>query len=102
MSLEGTPIITLRLLRQLKEAGKRLKAADSTGVKLGGTDLLIRTLALRRYLVREVLGPDEKHVGVFLPPTVPAVAANFALALADRVSVNLNYTVSSSVLKQCS
>lgn len=102
MSLDDTPVITLRLLRQLKAAGKRLKAADSTGVKLGGTDLLIRTLALRRYLLREVLGPDEKHVGVFLPPTVPAVAANFALALADRVSVNLNYTVSSSVLQKCS
>lgn len=102
MTTSSSPVISLRLIRQLKDRGKRLKAADSTGVKLSGNDLLLRTLALRNYLMREVIGPDEKHVGVFLPPTVPAVATNFALAFADRVSVNLNYTVNSSVLKQCS
>lgn len=96
-----TPVITLRLLRELKRRGKALKVADSTGVKLSGSDLLTRTLALRRYLLREVIGPDEKNVGVFLPPTAPAVATNFALALAGRVAVNLNYTVSSSILQQC-
>lgn len=97
----SVPLITLRLLRTLKARGKRLKAADSTGVRLGGHDLLIRTLALRRYLLREVIDDDERHVGVFLPPTVPAVATNFALALADRVAVNLNYTVNSAILQQC-
>lgn len=95
------PLITLRLLRQLKAAGKRMKAADSNGVELSGIDLLTRTLALRSFLVRDVLGPDERNVGVFLPPTVPAVASNFALALANRVAVNLNYTVSQQVLEQC-
>ncbi|MCA9133421.1 MAG: AMP-binding protein [Planctomycetales bacterium] len=95
------PVITLRLLQQLKDCGRRLKVADSTGVKLSGSELLIRTLALRRYLLREVLGPDEEHVGIFLPPTVPAAATNFAVALAGRVSVNLNYTVNSGILKQC-
>lgn len=98
----SSPVLTLRLLRTLKERGKRMKVADSTGVKLSGSDLLIRTLALRRYLLREILDPDEKNVGVFLPPTAPGVATNFALALADRVAVNLNYTVNSKVLKQCS
>ncbi len=93
--------LTLRLLRQLKACGRRLKVADSTGVRLSGQDLLIRTLALRRFLLREVLEPDEKHVGIFLPPTAPAVATNFAMALAGRVTVNLNYTVTSSILKQC-
>jgi acyl-[acyl-carrier-protein]-phospholipid O-acyltransferase / long-chain-fatty-acid--[acyl-carrier-protein] ligase len=53
--------------------------------------------------LREVLGAeaDEKNVGVFLPPSVPAVVTNFALGLANRVAVNLNYTVSESVLRQC-
>ncbi len=97
----STPVITLRLLEQLKQCGTRFKTADSTGVKLSGRDLLIRTLALRRYLLREVLETDEKNVGVFLPPTVPAVATNFAVALANRVAVNLNYTVNSAMLKQC-
>jgi acyl-[acyl-carrier-protein]-phospholipid O-acyltransferase/long-chain-fatty-acid--[acyl-carrier-protein] ligase len=104
MSHYGTsvPVITLRLLEQLKRCGPRFKIADSTGVKLSGRDLLIRTLALRRYLVREVLGANEKRVGIFLPPTVPAVASNLAVSLADRVAVNLNYTVNSATLKQCS
>ena len=97
----STPVVTLRLLEQLKSCGSRLKTADSTGAKLSGRDLLIRTLALRRYLLREVLAADEKRVGIFLPPTVPAVAANLAVALADRVAVNLNYTVNSAMLKQC-
>lgn len=103
MTQDGGPetTLTLRLLRQLKATGKRLKAADSTGVKLSGIDLLTRTLALRRLLLREVLAPDETHVGVFLPPTVPAVASNFALSLADRVAVNLNYTATSEMLKKC-
>lgn len=95
------PTLTLRLLQQLKTCGKRLKAADSTGVKLSGIDLLTRTLALRSFLLREVVGEDEERVGVFLPPTVPGVATNFALALANRVAVNLNYTVNSTILKQC-
>lgn len=98
---DDSTVLTLRLLKQLKAGRKRLKVADSTGVELTNEQLLIRTLALRRYLLREVIDEDEKNVGVFLPPTVPAVATNFALALAGRVAVNLNYTVSSATLKRC-
>jgi acyl-[acyl-carrier-protein]-phospholipid O-acyltransferase / long-chain-fatty-acid--[acyl-carrier-protein] ligase len=93
--------ITLRLLQRLKSTNKPMKVADSTGVKLSSRDLLIRSMALRRFLLREVIGKDEERVGVFLPPTVPAVAANLALALAGKVAVNLNYTASSAQLKQC-
>ena len=95
-------VLTLRLLRQLKSGKAGMKVADSTGVSLTGKDLLVRTLALKNYLSRQVLEPDEKNVGIFLPPTVPATATNFAVALAGRVAVNLNYTVTSQVLKQCS
>jgi len=93
--------ITLRLLERLKAKNKPMKVADSTGAKLSSRDLLIRTMALRRYLLREVLSDNEHRVGVFLPPTVPAVAVNLALSLAGRVAVNLNYTASSAQLKQC-
>ncbi len=99
--LDASPQLTMRLIRQLKSCGSRFKVGDSTGVKLSGENLLIRTLALRRYLLREVLAADERNVGIFLPPTVPAVATNFALALCDRVAVNLNYTVTSAILQQC-
>jgi acyl-[acyl-carrier-protein]-phospholipid O-acyltransferase / long-chain-fatty-acid--[acyl-carrier-protein] ligase len=99
----ATPVVTLRLLRQLKVGKNEYKVADSAGTKLTNQELLLRTLVLRRYLLREVLGSeaDEKNVGVFLPPSVPAVVTNFALGLANRVAVNLNYTVSESVLRQC-
>ncbi len=99
----STPVVTLRLLRQLKSGKNEFKVADSTGAKLSNEELLIRTLVLRRYLLREVLGPadEETNVGIFLPPSVPAAVTNFALGLANRVTVNLNYTVSESVLQKC-
>ncbi|GAB5402993.1 MAG: hypothetical protein Aurels2KO_12240 [Aureliella sp.] len=85
----------------MKANGARFKAGDSTGTELAAKDLLVRTLALKNYLSRAVLGDDEQNVGIFLPPTVPAVATNLAVALAGRVAVNLNYTVTSKVLQQC-
>lgn len=97
----ATCLVTLRLIRQLKEAKGRLKVADSTGIKLTGQELLLRTLALRRFLLREIISPDEEMVGIFLPPCVPAVVVNLALSLAGRVGVNLNYTVATGVLQEC-
>lgn len=94
-------IVTEQLLDQLKNARAPFKIADSTGVKLTGMQFLIRVLALRRYLLRDVIAPDETNVGVFLPPSVACVAANIALAFSNRVSVNLNYTVTSATLKAC-
>jgi acyl-[acyl-carrier-protein]-phospholipid O-acyltransferase/long-chain-fatty-acid--[acyl-carrier-protein] ligase len=93
-------------IRRCREKGAQLKIADSSGVKLSGNDLLLRTLALKRIIDREVLqarfkGLEEKHVGVLLPPTVPAVVVNMALTLSRRVAVNLNYTVSESIINRC-
>lgn len=94
-------------IRRCREKGNQLKVADTSGVKLSGNDLLLRTLALKRIIDREVLQArfksidDEKHVGVLLPPTVPAVVVNMALTLSRRVAVNLNYTVSESIVNRC-
>jgi len=94
-------------IRRCREKGAALKVADSSGVKLSGNDLLLRTLALKRIIDRVVLRAsftnleDEKHVGVLLPPTVPAVCVNMALTLSRRVAVNLNYTVSESIINRC-
>ena len=57
------------------------KVADSTGVDLTAGELLTRTLVLRRVLLREILGPDEKFVAVLLPPSVAAVVANVVMSL---------------------
>ncbi|MEM9352454.1 MAG: acyl-[ACP]--phospholipid O-acyltransferase [Planctomycetota bacterium] len=89
------------MLRKCRKAMFRKKIADSSGAELTGGELLTRTLVLRRLLLRELLEPDEKYVGVLLPPSVAGVVVNAAVTLAGRVSANLNYTTSSEVLNKC-
>lgn len=95
------PVLASRLIRVWKKAGSRLQAADSLGIELTGRQILIRTLALRRALRREVFSADEQFVGVLLPPSAGGVTVNAAIAVDRRVSANLNYTVSSQVLNHC-
>lgn len=80
---------------------RKPKVADSTGVELTGAGLLTRTLAFRRLLRRDILGADERNVGVILPPSVGGLVVNAALTLDSRVAVNLNYTMTSDVLNDC-
>jgi acyl-[acyl-carrier-protein]-phospholipid O-acyltransferase/long-chain-fatty-acid--[acyl-carrier-protein] ligase len=93
-------ILQRRMLRACRSAARRLKMADSLGTRLTGRELLLRIFAARSVLER-VLGPDEKMVGVLLPPTAGAAIVNAALALSGRVAVNLNYTASQSILDLC-
>jgi acyl-[acyl-carrier-protein]-phospholipid O-acyltransferase/long-chain-fatty-acid--[acyl-carrier-protein] ligase len=93
-------ILQRRMLRACRSAARRLKMADSLGTRLTGRELLLRILAARRVLER-VLGPDERMVGVMLPPTAAGAIVNAALALSGRVAVNLNYTSSQSILDVC-
>ena len=95
------PILARRVIRTWRRRGRRLQAVDSTGQEVGGRELLLRTLALRRVLRREVLQDDETYVAVLLPPSVGGVAVNVSLAMDRRISANLNYTVSSEVLNHC-
>jgi acyl-[acyl-carrier-protein]-phospholipid O-acyltransferase/long-chain-fatty-acid--[acyl-carrier-protein] ligase len=95
------PILPSRAIRVWRRRGRQMLAADTTGVSAGGRELLTRTLALRRLLRREVLGDDEKYIGVLLPPSVGGVAVNVALAMDNRISANLNYSVSSEVINHC-
>ncbi|WP_425617975.1 acyl-[ACP]--phospholipid O-acyltransferase [Anatilimnocola sp. NA78] len=88
-------------IRRCKERLKQSKVADSMGADMTGADTLLRALILRRLLRRHVIKPDEKYVGVLLPPSVPGFLANMALALDKRISVNLNYTVSPEVMNAC-
>jgi acyl-[acyl-carrier-protein]-phospholipid O-acyltransferase/long-chain-fatty-acid--[acyl-carrier-protein] ligase len=93
--------VTTSFVRSCKQQRWRRKVADSTGAKLTGGALLMRSLILRRLLGREVLASDEKFVGVLLPPSAGSAAVNAALSLDGRVSVNLNYTVSQGVMDAC-
>lgn len=89
------------LIRRCREKGSKMKVADSMGVSLSGSDLLLRTLVLKRILDRDILASDEKNIGVLLPPTVPGAVVNLALGLSGRTAVNLNYTVSESIINKC-
>jgi acyl-[acyl-carrier-protein]-phospholipid O-acyltransferase/long-chain-fatty-acid--[acyl-carrier-protein] ligase len=99
-SAPPSPNLQRLLLRACRSAGRRLKVADSLGTRLTGSELLLRILAARAVLDRE-LAPDEKMVGVMLPPTAGAAVVNAALALSGRVAVNLNYTSTQGILDVC-
>ncbi len=88
-------------IRACRRRWSQSKIADSTGQNLTGGKLLIASLCLRRELLRSVLQPDENMVGIFLPSTVACALANFAVSLAGRTTVNLNYTLSKSDLQFC-
>ncbi|MGI9457322.1 MAG: acyl-[ACP]--phospholipid O-acyltransferase [Aeoliella sp.] len=89
------------MLRTCRKARFRWKIADSTGQSLTGSQVLMRSIVLRRLLIREVLGADEQYVGVLLPPTNGAALTNAALTLARRVAINLNYSVTEEVMNAC-
>ena len=96
------PLILPRaMLRACRRSLRRPKLADSTNQELTGGQVLLRSLILRRLLNREVLAPDEKYVGLLLPPSVGGALANAALPLAGRVVVNLNYTMPAEVMNSC-
>ncbi len=88
-------------IRECRRSKSRIKVSDSLGRELTGGKLLAGSLAFRRMLIRDVLAPDERFVGVLVPPSVGGVLSNTALPLAGRVPVNLNYTVSAGIMNSC-
>lgn len=96
---ERIPIRTF--LRKCRSSRSRLKIADSSGQELTGGKLLIGTLAIKRALERLWLKPDEKNVGILLPPSNGGLIANTAVTLSGRVTVNLNYTLTDKDIRYC-
>ncbi len=99
--IKTMPVISTAFIRRCKQRKWLSKVADSTGADLTGGQLLMRSLILRRLLRRHVLKADEQYVGLLLPPSAAGFVANMALALDRRISVNLNYTVTSDVMNAC-
>jgi acyl-[acyl-carrier-protein]-phospholipid O-acyltransferase/long-chain-fatty-acid--[acyl-carrier-protein] ligase len=89
------------LLRSCRGTLRRQRMVDRGGTRLSGGSLLVRSLILRRLLLREVLTSDERIVGILLPPSTGGALVNFALTLAGRIVVNLNYTLRQSQLNAC-
>jgi acyl-[acyl-carrier-protein]-phospholipid O-acyltransferase/long-chain-fatty-acid--[acyl-carrier-protein] ligase len=89
------------MIRNCRKSMFRKKVSDSTGVELTGGKLLAGTLVVRRLLLRHVLEPEEKYIGLLIPPSVGSVITNAALSMTGRVTANLNYTASPEVLNAC-
>jgi len=70
--------------------------SDSTGAALTYGQTLLRALVLGRVLSRS--WGDAQHVGLMVPPTVPAAVANLAVSLWGKIPVNLNYSASQGVV----
>jgi acyl-[acyl-carrier-protein]-phospholipid O-acyltransferase / long-chain-fatty-acid--[acyl-carrier-protein] ligase len=98
---QRTSALPRAMIRNCRKARFRSKVSDSTGVALSGGMLLVATFVMRRLLLRHVLSPDDKFVGILLPPSVGSMIANAALSMTGRVTSNLNYTATPEVLNAC-
>ncbi len=98
---QRTAALPRAMIRNCRKAMFRGKLSDSTGMELTGGKLLAATMVMRRLLLRHVLSPHEHYVGILLPPSLGSVIANAALSMTGRVTVNLNYTATPSVLNSC-
>src|ERR687890_1073914 len=98
MPAQKTTSLLRNVISQLRKRAGVTTLSDSTGASLSGRQTLLRALVLRRLLHR-TLGPDERNIGVLLPPTVAAAVTNLALALDRRVAVNLNYSLSAELIR---
>ncbi|MEM6690275.1 MAG: AMP-binding protein [Planctomycetota bacterium] len=95
------PILPIEILKAWKRRGSKVQLADSMGNEVSGKQAILRAVILRRLLRREVLGKNQQHVSVLLPPSVGGVIVNVALAIDKRISANLNYTTTPEVLNYC-
>lgn len=93
--------LTQIFVRNCRRNLRRTKFADSIGQQVTGGSLLAGSLALEKCLRRKVLAPNERMVGIFLPPCIGAVLANAALSLDRRIPVNLNHTLSQQGVDAC-
>ena len=81
----------------------RACVSDTTGKRLTYGQTLIGAIALRKKL--DLLTKGQQRVGIFLPPSVGAAVSNLAVALQNKVAVNLSYTASQNdrqhMVNQC-
>ena len=77
----------------------RFAAADAQNKRVTFGSELVRTVFLAGRLKK--IWQSQKMVGLLLPPSVPGALVNFAVLLAGKVPVNLNYTVSEETLASC-
>jgi len=80
-----------RFVREACAHARQPAVVDTTGADLTYRQLLVGAICMRDVL-RARLGA-QRNVAVLLPPGAGGALVNLALALDDRASVNLNYTL---------
>lgn len=88
---ETATLLHLAFIDVARRHWNALAIADSTGQRLTYGRALTAALAFARVLARRT--PGQTHVATLLPASVGGALANIALFLADRIPVNLNFTL---------
>lgn len=77
--------------------------ADSSGREASYGETLTASLLLSGWLGRE--RPDEKYIGIILPPSIAGALSNIAVMMSGKTPVNLNFLSGADALasqiKQC-
>jgi acyl-[acyl-carrier-protein]-phospholipid O-acyltransferase/long-chain-fatty-acid--[acyl-carrier-protein] ligase len=87
------------VVRALKKKGAHEAVVDYSAERaqrVSGNKLLALSLALAQRLRREV---PEPRVGIVLPPSFGGLLANYAVMLAGKTPVNLNFTIGKAALE---
>ena len=92
LPLKKEPGMTLggRLREVARAAPERQAIADSSGHSLTYGEVVQQAEQLANWLATE--RPAEVNIGLYLPSSVAAAVANYAITLAGKVAVNLNFT----------
>lgn len=93
-------VLQRQFIREVRHHPFRPCIADSSGKRLNFGATAIAACALARVLRRKY--PNQRTIGIMLPPSVGGALANIATLLSGRVPVNLNYTAGQeSILSAC-
>lgn len=86
----------------LKNAKSKLfkqSIADTTGLELNNAKFLTLVLAFENKL-KNILNKSSR-IGILLPSSVVGSAINILVLIKGKIGVNLNYTLSPDILRQC-
>lgn len=79
-----------RLLTVARSHQDRPAIVDSNSASLTYAELQQRSMRIACWLLQT--REAERHIGVYLPPSVPAALANYGITLSGKAAVNLNFT----------
>ncbi len=89
--------------KEARKHPRKFCIADSSGKKLNYGMTLVSAVAISKNIKGKL--DQEKTIGILMPPSVGGALVNIAVAMLNKVPVNINYTASKqsleSVVKQC-